>query len=120
MLPVEGTEDSSPAQAYIWNVVLKHDLSSQTFSDIVDKIFADCPARKLVNNGFYEIVDENNLETVLGPKNWENVIKPNMVISMNLLLGKKTGRGSEGAGCPACGELYKGCAKSKELERVRW
>ena len=94
-------------------------LSFQTFREIVNKIFAGCPANEWVNNGFYEIVDENNRETVRGSKNWESVISPNMIISMNVLLRKEKG-GPESASCPSCGDLYKGYAKSRELERVRW
>ena len=97
----------------------KNEIIIQTFHDIVNKIFAGCPANEWVNNGFYEIVDENNRETVLGSKNWESVISPNMIISMNVLLRKEKG-GPESASCPSCGELYKGYAKSRELERVRW
>lgn len=99
---------------------LKHELLLQTFRSIVGMIFAGCPANEWVKNGLYEIVDENNPETVLGSKNWENVIEPNMIISMSMLLRKKKGRGPEGASCPSCGEIYRRNAKSTELERVRW
>ena len=83
-------------------------------------IFAGCPASEWVSKGVYEIVDENNRDTVLESRNWEDVIKPDMIISMNMLLRKKQGGDPESASCPSCGDLYKGYSKSKELERVRW
>ena len=75
-------------------------------------VFAGCPANGWIKNELYEIVDENNRETVLGFKNWENVIEPNMIISMSMLLQKKKGRGPEGASCPSCGEIYRRNTKS--------
>lgn len=82
-------------------------------------IFAGCPANEWVSRGLYEIVDENR-DTVLESRNWEDVIKPNMMISMNMLLRKKQSGDPENANCPSCGDLYKGYSKRKELERVRW
>lgn len=73
-----------------------------------------------MSRGFYEIVDESNREITIGPKNWEDVIRPNMTISMNMLLRKTSGQGPERADCPSCGELYRGYSKCKELKRVRW
>ena len=83
-------------------------------------LFEGFPRNDWINQGLYEIVDENNRETTLGPKNWEDVIQPDMVISMNMLLRMEKGQGLERADCPSCGELYRGYSKCKELERVRW
>ena len=84
------------------------------------KLFEGCPGSDWISQGLYEIVDENNRETILGSKNWEDVIRPNMVISMNMLLRREGGQGPERADCPSCGELYRGYSEFKELERVRW
>ena len=86
----------------------------------MSKLFEGCPGSDWINQGLYEIVDENKREITLGSENWEQVIQPNMVISMNMLLRKEKPQGLESADCPSCGELYRGYSKCKELERVRW
>lgn len=95
-------------------------LSFKTFRIIVDMLFERFPMSDWVNQGFYEIVDESGRETTLGLKNWEGVIQPNMVLSMNMLLRKEKGQGPLRADCPSCGELYREYFKCKDLDRVRW
>ena len=92
----------------------------KTFSGIVNKPSEGRPMSDRIERGSYEIMDESNPGTILRSKNWEDVIQPDMMISMNMLLRKGKGWGPETADCPSCGEVYKGYPQSNELERVRW
>jgi hypothetical protein len=65
------------------------------------------------------VLNESENGTIITANSWEVALEPGILLSMAMLLRKQAKKPTEQA-CPACGKVYKGYGKCKDLQRVRW
>ena len=80
----------------------------------------DPQERIWVDNGSFEIFDEDNKAVMISSASWDCAISPGKTLSMAMRLKKQVPKIGTEQECPTCGFRYKGYGNTSELERVRW
>lgn len=87
----------------------------QRFEEFLTFSFRQSVGSAWVKAGRYKITDEGAGDVLSAPE-WKNRIKPGMVLSMAMVLRK---RSSAAHNCPTCGMAQDG-EGTRDLKRVRW